>query len=95
MAPCWQRDCRALLGRYPDSGLPRFLLAAALRAGGDPEAALVETDRIVASGDARSYVFRLRAELFQELGQAHRAREAAETAARLEARDDPAGRPGL
>lgn len=64
-----REECSRLLASNPDAVLPRFFLAAALEAEGRLNEALVETDRLLASGVRRSYVHRLRATLFRALGQ--------------------------
>jgi hypothetical protein len=69
-APCWARDCRRLLELEPRSALPRFLLAAALKAEGKPAEALAETDLVLATRPDLAYVHRLRALLFEEIGDA-------------------------
>jgi hypothetical protein len=85
-AECWARDCRRLLATDPDSALPRFLLAAALEAEGKPAEALAESDRVLARRPDLAYVHRLRALLFEDLGDAARAGAERAEAERLTSR---------
>jgi len=81
-----REECARLLAADPDAVLPRFFLAAALEAEGRPAEALAETDRLLASGVQRVYVHRLRATLFQALGQPERVGQETHTADALERR---------
>jgi len=84
-AQCRQ-ECNRLLASNPDAVLARFFLAAALEAEGHVAEALVETDRLLASGVQRVYVHRLRATLFQALGQPERVGQETQAANALERR---------
>jgi hypothetical protein len=81
-----REECGRLLAANPDAVLPRFFLAAALEAEGRLAEALSETDRLLASGVRRVYVHRLRATLFQALGQSERVGQETRTADALERR---------
>ncbi len=81
-----REECGRLLAANPDAVLPRFFLAAALQAEGRLAEALSETDRLLASGVRRSHVHRLRATLFQALGQPQKAAREIRSADALERR---------
>jgi hypothetical protein len=85
-APGCREECRRMLAANPDAVLPRFFLAAALEAEGQVPEALAETDRLLAAGVRRAYVHRLRATLFEALGQEQQVRQETRSAEALERR---------
>ncbi len=86
LAAICRLECRRMLDRDPAAVLPRFLLAAALRSEGLPREALKETDHLLSTAPGRAHVHRLRALIFQELGQPDQARREEQAAETLERR---------